>query len=190
MYSWGGLNHSHFGELPSAGTDPFLWSTRRWAIAERQRMTDVFSTALPALSISMSMDRGPGPGCTADGAAVRVELVGELDASTVPELGQVLTRLCADGHRWIIVDGTGLRFLGTAGLIELLRTSEVLRRRGGGVELTGLAPVHRRLIGRIGVTDALIRPPRICPVSRCRSHGFDQHVSRSRPRDRRPICDR
>jgi anti-anti-sigma factor len=152
-------------------------------------MTDVFSTARPALSISMSVDRGPVPGSTDDGAVVRVELVGELDASTVPELGQVLTRLCAGGHRWIIVDGTGLRFLGTAGLTELMRTSAVLRRRGGGVQLTGLAPVHRRLIDRIGVTDALLWPPRICPVSRCRSHGFDEHVSRSRPRGRRPICD-
>src|SRR5437763_12599673 len=50
-----------------------------------------------------------------------VQLRGELDLATAPDLDRLLDQLRRDGHRQVILDLSGLEFLCAAGLSVLLR---------------------------------------------------------------------
>jgi anti-sigma B factor antagonist len=84
------------------------------------------------------------------GPAVRVRLAGELDRITTPALREVLDRLRDDGPEELTVDVAGLQFLDTAGLGEFIRAAELLRLTGGRLVLSGLTPLMRHLLERIG----------------------------------------
>ena len=55
---------------------------------------------------------------------VAVQVVGEIDASTVPELALALDSAWETRPRTMVLDLSRVEFLGTAGLTEILHTSE------------------------------------------------------------------
>jgi anti-sigma B factor antagonist len=59
-----------------------------------------------------------------------VTLTGDLDLVSAPQLQRVLDQLCRDGCSEVVVDLTGLDFLGAVGLGVLLRADDQLRATG------------------------------------------------------------
>ncbi|HVW40938.1 MAG TPA: STAS domain-containing protein [Amycolatopsis sp.] len=53
-----------------------------------------------------------------------VHVVGEIDASTVPEMALALDSAWKSGPRAVVLDLSHVEFLGTAGLTEILRAIE------------------------------------------------------------------
>ena len=104
----------------------------------------------PGHDLDIHLDLGASP--------VRVRLTGELDSSTAAEVGELLDRLRGRGHRLIIIDVAGLRFLGTAGLREFVRTALALQEPGGRLSLTNLSPWLRRMLSVTGLDEMLVEP--------------------------------
>ncbi|MGQ0837255.1 anti-sigma factor antagonist [Actinokineospora sp.] len=122
-------------------TPPRPW---RLSPATRPRGRDpsVLSSS-PAARLRVRLDTG---------VACVVELSGEIDAATAPDL---VTRLLRLPPRDVIVDLSGVSFLGVAGLTMLLRLRGHLIAGGGTLRLA--APTHqvRRLITLAALHDLL-----------------------------------
>ena len=73
-----------------------------------------------------------------DEGVVVVRVSGEIDMSTTPGLIDRVRPLAESGPRGMVVDLSGVGFMGAAGLHVLERLQSTLRRRGG--ELAVAAP--------------------------------------------------
>ncbi len=71
-----------------------------------------------------------------DGARLRLE--GELDIATVPHVGEAVAEVLAEGARRIVIDLSGLRFIDSSGLRQLILLSD--RSRSEGWELALVRP--------------------------------------------------
>ncbi|WP_024873761.1 STAS domain-containing protein [Saccharomonospora piscinae] len=69
-----------------------------------------------------------------------LHLHGELDLLGTQELGKELEQACEAARRGVVADLTGLTFLSSSGLSQLLRLADVCARRK--VELRVLAPTR------------------------------------------------
>src|SRR5688500_8549587 len=91
----------------------------------------------------------------AEGIATRLPLRGEVDVASVPALEARLTRLLADGARFVDVDVTELRFIDCSGLGALAATSTALRKRGGRLRLVGASARLRTVVDLVRLSDLL-----------------------------------
>lgn len=83
---------------------------------------------------------------------LKVELVGELDVSTAPELRRYLDQIvAADGD--VLVDCSELTFADSSGLDTLIRMAKTLRDQGRRLVLTQVRPIVRRAIEVLQITD-------------------------------------
>jgi anti-anti-sigma factor len=83
---------------------------------------------------------------------LKVELVGELDVSTAPELRRYLDQIvAADGD--VLVDCCELTFADSSGLDTLIRMAKTLRGQGRRLVLTNVRPIVRRAIEVLQITD-------------------------------------
>ena len=73
------------------------------------------------------------------GAAV-LELTGELDAHTAPEFEAALERALADGHTRVVINGSALQYVSSAGLGVFMAFVEPMRERGGDLKVAALQP--------------------------------------------------
>ena len=73
-------------------------------------------------------------------------LSGELDMATAGQLHDVLDGLRRDGFHRVVLDLSGLEFLGAAGLSVLLRADAQFRAVGGHVTLTQPTALVRRVL--------------------------------------------
>lgn len=96
--------------------------------------------------------------CT-DTAGSRVQLRGELDLATAPQLARLLDQLRRDGHRQITLDLSGLEFLSASGLTVFLRTDQALRAVGGQLVLTRTTRMARRVLAITGLDTTLSIQP-------------------------------
>jgi anti-sigma B factor antagonist len=71
-------------------------------------------------------------------SVVVVRIAGEIDMSTTPELVERLLPAAESGLRGLVVDLSGVGFMGAAGIHVLEQLQDALRRRGG--ELAVVAP--------------------------------------------------
>lgn len=85
-----------------------------------------------------------------------VRLSGELDMATAGQLQDVLDGLHRDGRRRVVLDLSGLEFLGAAGLSVLLRADAQFRAVGGRVALTQPTAQIRRMLAITGLDTQLI----------------------------------
>jgi anti-sigma B factor antagonist len=81
-----------------------------------------------------------------DADCTRVTPSGDLDLISAPYLQQVLDQLCRQGHPEIVLDLSGLKFLGAAGLTVFLRADAQLRADGGRLILTRPGRLVRRVL--------------------------------------------
>jgi anti-sigma B factor antagonist len=74
------------------------------------------------------------------GAVEVLDLRGELDAHTVPELEAAFRKLRLDGHHRIVVNGARLQYISSAGLGVLLGQIDEIREQGGDIKIAALKP--------------------------------------------------
>lgn len=79
-------------------------------------------------------------------------LAGEADITSVNLLNQALTDQISGGVRHLTVDLSGLGFMDSASLRELVLAARALKDRGGGLELARPRPAVARLLDLHGVT--------------------------------------
>jgi anti-anti-sigma factor len=83
---------------------------------------------------------------------VHVELVGELDVSTAPELRRHLDEIVnGDGDVW--VDCSQLTFADSSGLDTLIRLARALEPHQRRVVLSNVRPIVRRAVEVLQITD-------------------------------------
>jgi anti-anti-sigma factor len=88
---------------------------------------------------------------TAEGG-VKVELAGELDVSTAPELQRHVDEIVdTDGPVWI--DCSELTFADSSGLDTLIRLAKALRAQERRVVLSNVRPMVRRAMDVLQVTE-------------------------------------
>jgi anti-sigma B factor antagonist len=100
-----------------------------------------------------------------------VDVAGEIDAATAPHLSAILEQLPTSTD--LVVDLSGVDFMGAAGVTLLLRLRRRLLDDGSTLQLTGATPVIRRVIDVLHLAELLPylpadpvatnapRPPRI-----------------------------
>jgi anti-anti-sigma factor len=104
---------------------------------------------------------GPGFGVRvcSQGPRSWVGLRGELDLVSAPGLQQVLDQLCREGYPEIVLDLSGLTFLGAAGLTVFHRVDHQLRAARGRLILHQPGRLARRVLAITGLDTVLtIRP--------------------------------
>ena len=72
-----------------------------------------------------------------DGANVTLNITGELDAVSVPDLRPVLDDLINKGHKKIVVDLAGLRLIDSSGVGAIVYLFRRLRGVGGSLVVRG-----------------------------------------------------
>ena len=83
---------------------------------------------------------------------MRIELVGELDVATAPELQRHVDEIAsADGDAWI--DCTGLTFADSSGLETLTRLAKALGAQDRRLVLTNVRPMVRRAMDVLQITE-------------------------------------
>jgi anti-sigma B factor antagonist len=75
-----------------------------------------------------------------------VEVTGDLDMSTAPQLRDRLQELTNGGARLVVVDLTGVGFLDSSALGALVVAFKDLREQGGWLRLAGVRPLVRRVL--------------------------------------------
>ena len=103
----------------------------------------------PPLTVEKQLLDGP------DGRSRgRVVAVGEIDASSAPQLADALDQLLESGADALIVDATDVTFLDSSGLRVLVRASKTVEAQGGTVVLDGMSPAVQRILEVTGLLEA------------------------------------
>jgi anti-sigma B factor antagonist len=83
---------------------------------------------------------------------MRIELAGELDVATAPELQRRVDKVArAEGDAWI--DCTELTFADSSGLDTLTRFAKALRAQDRRLVLTNLRPMVKRAMDVLQITE-------------------------------------
>lgn len=90
-----------------------------------------------------------------DTARADVRLVGELDNDTVAEVGAVFDHLTTLRCREVVVDVSGMTFLGAAGLGLFAATAGLLAPHGGRLRIVGASPLMVQLFDVTGLVEIL-----------------------------------
>ncbi|MET7707333.1 STAS domain-containing protein [Micromonospora sp. NPDC005189] len=75
-----------------------------------------------------------------------VEVAGDVDMSTTPELRDQLRQLVESGARVVVVDLTGVGFMDSSGLGVLVVAYKDLRERDGWLALAGVSRAVRTVL--------------------------------------------
>ena len=74
------------------------------------------------------------------GAVEVLDLIGELDAYTMPELEAAFEKCRQDRHHQIVVNGAHLLYISSAGLGVFLGYIDDVRKEGGDIKIAELKP--------------------------------------------------
>ncbi|MEV0456656.1 STAS domain-containing protein [Catellatospora methionotrophica] len=100
--------------------------------------------------MNLSLATRPGRGC------VVVQLGGELDLATDPDLRQGLQQVLQDGARVVVLDLTDVAFLDSTALGTIVWLHEQLQPRNGHVRVAVTRPLVLRVMELTSV-DRLVR---------------------------------
>jgi anti-anti-sigma factor len=96
-----------------------------------------------------------------------VQVVGEIDAASAPELARALEPVWAAASARVVLDLSRVTFLGTAGLAELVRAAECAESAGMALRLVGGTHCVDRAINVAGLGARL-------PLSPDLGHALDR----------------
>jgi anti-anti-sigma factor len=82
-------------------------------------------------------------------------LAGEMDMAGVPELAAIVSGICANGQRNVIIDLRKLTFLDSSGLHALLRAQQECRARDNELRIIPGPPNVQRLFELTGTSETL-----------------------------------
>ncbi|MFF5051669.1 STAS domain-containing protein [Micromonospora sp. NPDC000663] len=100
--------------------------------------------------MDLSLSVRPGRGCTV------LEVRGELDMATSPQLRQGLQRLVDAGDRQVVVDLAGVGFMDSSALGMLVVMFKAFREAGGRLSLASAQPAVQTVLTVTSV-DRVIR---------------------------------
>ena len=92
-----------------------------------------------------SVSRSPGAAGT-----TALVLSGYLDAYTAPALEKAIQAEVEAGRRRLVVDGSGLTYISSAGLGVFMGFIEEVREAGGDIKICGLVPKVRQVFELLG----------------------------------------
>jgi anti-sigma B factor antagonist len=84
-----------------------------------------------------------------------VALVGELDLDTAPELTRVLDPLLDDGPQEVIVECSGLGFIDSSGIADIVAAHKRLQSRGAHLTIRSLQPQALKIFAAVGLIEFL-----------------------------------
>jgi anti-sigma B factor antagonist len=87
-----------------------------------------------------------------DGVRATIQVGGEIDLATCPQLQAVLVELLDRGCHQLIVDLEQVSFLDCAGIRVLVDVRRRVREHGGSLELVRPRPLVRRILALTGTT--------------------------------------
>lgn len=90
-------------------------------------------------------------------SCVVLDLTGELDVASVPELRQRLTTLILSGRSRLVLNAARLDFIDAAGIGCLVHVAKLARAEGGWIRLIRVEQRHLRLL-------RILRLGRMLPV--------------------------
>jgi anti-sigma B factor antagonist len=90
------------------------------------------------------------------GGAQRMELRGELDIGTAPELEHAVERALEEGCREVVLDLTGTTLLDSSGLGALLRAKRTVDARQGSMSVRSPPGSEARVVIEMSRTDAIL----------------------------------
>jgi anti-sigma B factor antagonist len=85
-----------------------------------------------------------------EGDLIVLGLEGWLDAHTAPEFERAVQAEVDAGRVRLIVDGTGLRYISSAGLGVFMSFIEEVREKGGDIKICALSPKVRQIFDILG----------------------------------------
>lgn len=87
---------------------------------------------------------------SSEGALTVLALDGFLDAHTAPEFEKAIQSEIDQGHQQLIVDGSRLTYISSAGLGVFMGFIEELREQGGDIKICGLTPKVEQVFEILG----------------------------------------
>jgi anti-sigma B factor antagonist len=99
--------------------------------------------------VDLLVETRPGRGCAV------VEVRGDLDMATSPQLRESLQRLIDGGERQVVVDLAGVGFMDSSALGALVIMFRVLGDVGGSLRLAGVQPAVRSVLSITSVDRAI-----------------------------------
>ena len=94
---------------------------------------------------------------TSGTAAATVRIAGELDASTAPALGPILSR-AGVGGRTVLLDLDETTYIDSAGIRILVRSARQLAEVGSKLQVIAVSPEAERILSMTGILEALKEP--------------------------------
>lgn len=85
-----------------------------------------------------------------EGEFVVLSLEGYLDAHTAPEFEEAVQQEMEKGNLRLIVDGSKLTYISSAGLGVFMSFIEEIRERGGDIKICGVVPKVRQVFEILG----------------------------------------
>jgi anti-sigma B factor antagonist len=86
-----------------------------------------------------------------------LELRGRLETSLDPALLRALEGLSRSGRPRVVLDCSGLDFLGSGGVSAFVAVLDDLRAQGGDLKLSGVKPGAARVLDRLGISKLIQR---------------------------------
>lgn len=90
-----------------------------------------------------------------DDDVMLLQVRGEVDAHTAPELSRALTGLLDEGHGRIVVEVSEMGFISSAGLRAILHAHRQAVEQSGTIKLAGPTDQVRRVFEIVGLFDLL-----------------------------------
>jgi anti-sigma B factor antagonist len=87
---------------------------------------------------------------TPEGDVTVLSLEGHLDAHTAPQFEEAIQSEIDAGHVRLIVDGTHLKYISSAGLGVFMSFIEEVREKGGDIKICSLVPKVRQIFEILG----------------------------------------
>ncbi|MGR6319195.1 STAS domain-containing protein [Micromonospora soli] len=84
-----------------------------------------------------------------------LQLAGELDLSTAPQLNDAIDRLIAEGRRQLLLDLSQLTFCDSTGIAAFVRGDNLLAADDGWLRVTGATGRVARVLQITGLADLL-----------------------------------
>ena len=102
-----------------------------------------------------------------------VEILGRIDNQTVDELVVLLDEAIAGGQDQLVLDMSGVQYMNSAGLRELVRVYEQVSRTGGMVHIANPSPQIQKLLELVGLDSVFqIHLDQLWSMARLTHHGL------------------
>lgn len=110
-----------------------------------------------------------------------VEVLGRVDNHTVGDLAALLEQAVAKGQNQLVIDMSGVQYMNSAGLRELVRIYEQVARSGGMVHIANPSPQVQTLLELVGLDTVFqIHLDQLWSMARLTHHGL--------PAGHRQVC--